>query len=127
MQLQKYASRLKSELDQFLERTERRHDVTVLNSPAGIVATIELINSGKPGQATVRDADDAEKNIVEELLTAAEQRHGQWIYVQRSVRIFAGKKTHICKPRRQLEWTETQALLDAADTIAEVAASSRNN
>lgn len=122
-QLQRYASRLKSELDGFMERNARRHAITVLNSPAGLVATVELIDAGKAANATVRDADQSERSNVHEILSAAEQQYGQWVYVRRSVRVFSGRKIHICKPARRLEWTETQALLDAADLIAEVAES----
>jgi hypothetical protein len=109
-QLQMYARRLTVELDGFLERESRRHHVTVLIAPDGIVATIELVNKGQDEEKDVRD-----------ILLAAEQKYAQWIYVRRSVRIFAGRKIHLCKPARRLEWTETQALLDAADVIAEVA------
>jgi hypothetical protein len=56
-------------------------------------------------------------------LNAASQQYGQWVYVQRSVRVFSGNTIHLCKPARRLEWTETQALLDCADIIAEVAES----
>ncbi|MDX6500991.1 MAG: hypothetical protein QOG23_4251 [Blastocatellia bacterium] len=122
-QLQKYASRLKLELDSFIERKQRRHSVTLLNSPVGLVATVQLHESGKQATATVRDADASETSDVRDILSAAEQQYGQWVYVTRSVRVFSGRKIHICKPARRLEWTETQAFLDAADMIAEVAES----
>jgi hypothetical protein len=119
-QLDAYARRLKSELDGFLERKTRRHRVTVLNAPAGVVATIELASNGS-ARAEVRTADPAEQAQVHAILYAAELQFSQWMYVRRSVRVFAGNKIHLCKPARRLEWTETQALLDAADIIAEVA------
>ena len=122
-QLQKYATRLKLELDGFLERKPRRHAVTVLYSPAGIIATVELTDVGSVANASVRDAGPTEGETVRKILRAAEQQYGQWVYVQRSVRLFSGRKIHICKPPRRLEWTETQALLDAADIVAEVAES----
>jgi len=120
-QLQRYASRLKYELDRFMERKPRRHAITVLKASAGFVATVELVNGGKIANATVRDAQGTEESDVHDILSVAEQQYGQWVYVRRSVRVFSGKKIHICKPTRRLEWTETQALLDAADVIAEVA------
>ncbi len=66
-------------------------------------------------------AGPEDQNHVNEILHAAEQKFAQWIYVRRSVRVFAGRKIHLCKPARRLEWTESQALLDAADIIVEVA------
>ncbi len=122
-QLEKYAVRLKLELDGFLERKSRRHTVTVLYSSSGIIATVELIEEAPKAKATVRDADHVEQETILDILNIAEQQYGQWVYVRRSVRVFSGRKIHICKPARRLEWTETQALLDAADTIAEAAES----
>jgi len=126
-QLQRYASRLKLELDRFMERKPRRHAITLLKASAGLVATVELMNGGKIANAIVRDAKGSEESDVQDILSAAEEQYGQWVYVRRSVRVFAGKKIHICKPPRRLEWTETQALLDAADVIAEVAESRGRN
>jgi len=119
-QLDKYATRLRSELDAFLESKPRRHAVTVLTSQDGIIATVELTDSGRAANASVRDADATEQRTVRDILKAAEKQYGQWVYVRRSVRVFSGRKIHICKPARRLEWTETQALLDATDFIAEV-------
>ncbi len=120
-QLAAYARRLSTELDGFLERKGRRHRVTVLGAPVGVVATVEIVNDSQTASPTVRIARRAEQDDVHKILHAAEQEFGQWVYVRRSVRVFAGSKVHLCKPARRLEWTETQALLDAADVIAEVA------
>ncbi len=120
-QLQMYACRLTAELDGFIERKSCRHRVTVLVAPDGIVATVELVSKGQPAKPTVKSAGQNEEQDVRDILLAAEQEYAQWVYVRRSVRVLAGSRIHLCKPARRLEWTETQALLDAADIIAEVA------
>lgn len=119
-QLKTYARRLMTELDGFLQRKSRRHRITVLSAPAGIVATIEIVDNGQLPKPVVKIADKDEQKDVQDILEAAEKEVSQWVYVRRSVRIFAGSKIHLCKPPRRLEWTETQAMLDAADIIAEV-------
>jgi Eco57I restriction-modification methylase len=124
-QLQKYASRLKSELDAFLERRPFRHAVTILHSPTGIIAAVRLTAVGSTASARVVDAGRSDKAAVETILRSAGQKHGQWAYVRRSVRILSNKDIYICKPARRLEWTETRAILDAADIIAEVAGGRR--
>lgn len=122
-QLESYAERLAGELDAFLERKGGHHVVSVMSADVGVVATIELV--AKTQQTlpvvAVRKAGPNDQNHVLDILRAAQQKYGQWIYVRRSVRVFAGKKIHICKPAYSLEWTESRALLDAADVIAEVA------
>ena len=120
-QLEAYARRLTTELDGFVERKTRRHRVTVLNGQSGVIATVELVNADQSVRATVKSAGLEDEKHVGEILQAAEKKLAQWIYVRRSVRVFAGNKIHLCKPARRLEWTESQALLDAADIIAEVA------
>jgi hypothetical protein len=127
-QLESYARRLTEELDGFLGRKARHHRVSVLSAPAGIIATIELVNGKQTPKPTVKIAGMDDQEQVHDILRAAEQKFAQWVYVRRSVRVFAGSKVHLCKPARRLEWTESQALLDAADVIAEVAeARSRNS
>ena len=121
-----YAATLKSELDNYIERGTRRHSVSVLNSSYGIVATIELMDDARLATVSARNANADEHASVRDVLRVAEQRFGQWVYVRRGMRVFSGRKIHICKPPRRLEWSNTQALLDAADIIAEVMELRRN-
>lgn len=121
-QLEAYAKRLASELDDFVEGKGRRHLVSVLKAEKGIVATVEIVRSDRSLKPVVKDADAADAESVRALLKQAEKRLSQWAYVQRGVRVFAGSKIHICKLPRRLDWTETQALLDSDDIIAEVLA-----
>jgi len=122
-QLTKYARRLKAELDGFMERNDRHHNVIVRTSDVGAVASIEIAHNGGRGTAIVIEAEPGHSSTARDILNAASQQYGQWVYVQRSVRVFSGNTIHLCKPARRLEWTETQALLDCADIIAEVAES----
>ncbi|HSN86937.1 MAG TPA: hypothetical protein VL025_09275, partial [Thermoanaerobaculia bacterium] len=114
-----YASRLRTELDTFLGGAGR-HQVTVLSSPHGTGTSVTLTGPGPEIEPHVRPAVAHEDALLHSLLKAAEQRFSQWIYVKRSVRIFDGNTIYLLKPPRRLEWTETQALLDADDIIAEV-------
>jgi hypothetical protein len=114
-----YAARLRNELDMFLGG-RGRHQVTVLHSGQGAVVSVALVSPGVEIDPRVRAADGAEKEFLRSLLQAAESELNQWAYVRRSIRIFDGSTIHIIKPPRCLEWTETQALLDADDIIAEI-------
>jgi hypothetical protein len=114
-----YATRLRDELDAFLGRAGR-HRLSVLYSDHGVDVSITLAQPGPEIEPKIRSAAAGESKRLESLLRAAESRFSQWTYVKRSVRIFAGETIHLIKPPRRLEWTETQALLDADDIIAEV-------
>ncbi|RUO90402.1 hypothetical protein D7Y11_25410 [Corallococcus sp. AB018] len=118
-ELQGYADRLRSELDGFLGG-RARHAITVLRSSRGISVSIQIRKSIAPIATQVRLAENAEATLLESLLNAAERHLCQWVYVKQSVRIFDGDTIHLIKPPRRIEWTETHALTDADDVIAEV-------
>ena len=50
------------------------------------------------------------------------QRFSQWVYVDRSLRVFEkdGDTVRIFKAPRLMDWTRTQALNDADAIIAEI-------
>jgi hypothetical protein len=121
-----YATRLQKELDNFLSGTGH-HSITVLHSREGVSVSITLAKLRSEVEPVVRKAVGREGDTLRSLLQAAESRFSQWTYVKKSLRIFAGDTIHLIKPPRRLEWTETQALLDADDIIAEVLAATQTS
>lgn len=117
-ELKAYASRLRSELDGFLGG-KAHHQIKVLHSPKGIGVSVTLTKQREIITPEVRVAEDREAATLKSLLEAAETKFSQWVYVKRSIRLDDGETIHLIKPPRRLEWTETQALLDADDFIAE--------
>ncbi len=117
-ELKTYALRLRSELDGFLGG-KAHHKIVVLHSPMGICVSITLTKQREVIVPEVRAAEGKEAATLKALLEAAETKFSQWVYVKRSVRLKDGDTVHIIKPPRRLEWTETNALLDADDFIAE--------
>jgi len=125
-QLAKYAKRLKSELDNFVEQTsQQKHSVRILASRNGILASIEFSAPCKSDLPEFEFVGPELERRVSQILAMAEHKFSQWMYIRRSVRVVFERKMYICKPSRKLEWTETQAILDAADVIAEVLESRR--
>lgn len=113
-----YAKRLCVELDAFL-CGKAHHRIAVRYSLRGICVSICLTKQREASEPNVCAAVGREAVTLEALLKAAEKKFSQWVYVARSVRLFDGDTIHLIKPPRRLEWTETQALLDADDIIAE--------
>lgn len=118
-ELNTYALALRNKLDGFLGGRSH-HDLGVLFSPHGINVSIRIAKSARPFAPSVKRATGKAATQLEGLLKAAEQQFSQWMYVKRSIRIFAGDTIHLIKPPRRIEWTETQAIIDAGDIIAEV-------
>jgi hypothetical protein len=123
-ELRAYAVRLRTELDEFVGR-KARHKITILYSPAGICASIEITHMNGQIAPVIKAATGDDADILRRLLKAAETKESQWIYVRRSVRIIEHGVLRLFKPPRRIEWTEARALLDADDVIAEIAASRR--
>ena len=59
------------------------------------------------------------EEILSELSENLRQQVSQWVYVQRGLRLFDGPKIYLYKTPRLIDWTRTQALIDANDIIGE--------
>ncbi len=120
--LQKYGLYLRDELDAFTEGSGLRHKIGLAYSKQLIVCSVEFIYSDASTSIdiTVEKAQENLSLLLNYMQEKAEQRFSQWVYVQRSLRIFEGSKVYICKPPRLIDWTRTQALNDSDDIIAEI-------
>lgn len=111
--LTEYAEQLRLQVDDFAQRC---HSVSIYIDTDAILATVELTQESQTVAVSVSQGASAAQAIFQ----AAETQHSQWVYVQRGVRIFDGPRVHIIKSARLLDWTRTQAILDAGDIITEV-------
>ena len=64
----------------------------------------------------------ADKPTATQLETTRQRlrkQHSQWVYFDRNLRIYEGTKTFFFKPLQRFHWTESQAMQDASEIIAE--------
>ncbi|MDM8528675.1 N-6 DNA methylase [Anaerolineales bacterium HSG24] len=117
-----YATKMRDQLDGFI-RGKAYHRVSITTTPKIIVCTIEITQEGDTIPITEDDINKA-NSIMSELLTgmseALRQQVSQWVYVQRGLRLFDGPRIYLCKTPRIIEWTRTQAILDAGDIIGQL-------
>jgi hypothetical protein len=112
-----YGQVLTDELNSF---ADLNHRVTLYPSKEFVCCAIDL---GGPGESDARPVivdsvqDVSEIEPIWKLLRSAPS---QWVYVQRSLRIFDGDRVVLVKASRRIDWTRMQALLDSDDIIAEV-------
>jgi hypothetical protein len=118
-ELRAYATRLRDELDVYLNGAAR-HRVTIIHGNAGVAVSVALGRQDKPFDPEIKPATGATAIALDKVLKSAEAQFSQWAYVKRSVRLFAGHTVQLVKPPRRMEWSETQAMLDADDIIAEI-------
>jgi hypothetical protein len=117
-----YGSCLRSELDSFTEGGGLKHKIGLIYSEQFTVCSIEFIRSSTsmPIEITVEKAHGDLSVFLSFMQEKAQQRFSQWVYVQRSLRIFEDSRVYICKSPRLIDWTRTQALNDSDDIIAEI-------
>ena len=125
--LQKYGLYIRDELDSFTEGSGIRHKVSLTYSKQLVMCSIEFLrpNNSTAIDVLVEQAQGDLSLLLNEIREKAKQRFSQWVYVQRSIRIFEGSRVYICKSSRLIDWTRTQALNDSDDIIAEILAVKR--
>jgi type I restriction-modification system DNA methylase subunit len=126
--LQEYGLHLRDELDAFTEGSGLRHKVSLTYSKQLIACSVEFVHSTTSTSIDV-SVEKAQGNLslsLSYIQEKAKQRFSQWVYVQRSLRIFEDSRVCICKSPRLIDWTRTQALNDSDDIIAEILSANRD-
>jgi hypothetical protein len=122
-----YGLCLRDELDSFTEGSGLRHKVNLTYSKNLIVCSVEFVRSDTITSldVIVEKAQGDISLFLNYIQEKAKQRFSQWVYVQRSLRIYDDSRVYICKSSRLIDWTRTQALNDSDDIIAEILTSKR--
>ena len=118
-------STLRDELDIFTEGSGLRHKIILSRSKTLVICSVEFIHSDDPIDVSVEEAQRESSTLFAFIREKTKQRFSQWVYVQRSLRIFEYAKVYICKSPRLIDWTRTQALNDSDDIIAEILSANR--
>ena len=122
--MQLYLQRLKQELDTFISgQSNMQHEIIAIRDPQSAMIAIRLAQAHAPHALLIRIADEQtarEFGVIRERL---KQRHSQWMYFNRNLRIYDQDTIYCFKPMQALHWTQRQAILDAGEVIAETLAS----
>lgn len=116
-----YAARLKQELDGFAgDAIGRRHEVAVIHDDCSGMVQVEFtkdMDSAK--EVVVHKAEHPEAKLLEKTRQKIREQRAQWVYFDRNLRIYEGRRTYLFKPMQRFHWTESQAMIDASQIIAE--------
>lgn len=123
--LQNYGLYLREELDSFTEGSGLRHKIKLIYSRKLIVCSVEFVQSDAPINVSIEKEQGGSSSFLAYIQEKTKQRFSQWVYVQRSLRIFENSRVYICKSSRLIDWTRTQALNDSDDIIAEILSANR--
>ncbi|MFA4987600.1 MAG: N-6 DNA methylase [Candidatus Brocadiia bacterium] len=117
-----YLLALENELNDFVGTDSNlRHKVSAVLGNESSIVCIDLKSGGHQEHAPViQRANDMTSNELRSLRPNLLRKHSQWLYFERGLRIYEGSRTYLYKPMEFIHWTETQALLDADEIIAEI-------
>ncbi len=120
-EIRRYAKVLTDELDAFVDdQPSLKHSATVLHNGRSAIVRIKLHRSSPPSERIrVEKADSAAGKELASIRSRIREKHSQWFYFQRNLRLYEGRSTYLFKPLERLHWTESQAILDAGTIIAE--------
>jgi hypothetical protein len=120
-ELRIYAQRLKSELDDFIaDDLPKRHAVSVVYDDLSGMIQVDLLGRSTAAiEVTVAEADDPIARQLERTRRRLREERSQWVYFDRNLRIYKGTETFVFKPMQRFHWTESQAMVDAREIIAE--------
>lgn len=105
--------------DQLYHFSYQHHLITLTQYPEWVACRIEITSEQKAFTPLIQTQAHLSRED-QQLWQSLKQEFSQWIYVQQSLRLLEGKNYHIWKAPRLIDWTRTQAMIDADEIIAEV-------
>jgi hypothetical protein len=97
-----------------------RHAISITTSENLIVCTVELYNSETEIPVKIKKANAQDAQFLREIQQKLREEFSKRFYIQRGMRLFSDTQIHICKSPRLIDWTQTQAMYDSDDIIAEM-------
>ncbi len=121
--LQAYGQTLRTELAKFL-LDEAGVGVDLLTSSDLIRCRVTLRSNRGPLTNTigVKEAASSPRTtrLLREVREKLSERFSQWVYIERSMRLYEDSGVQIFKAPRLMDWTRTQALNDADIIVSEM-------
>jgi hypothetical protein len=118
-----YAQRLQRELDAFIDgQPDMQHEIIVRRDSHSAMLAIRLTQGKTSLSPLIRPANEETTREFAQIRERLQQRHSQWLYFNRNLRIYDRDVVYCFKPMQVLHWTQRQAILDSGEVIAETLA-----
>lgn len=119
-EIKRYGKRLQQELEAYLgPNSDHRHAIKIIHDKTTGMICVNFIRSKRAVVVTVVPADGQTSKALSHTRKDLQEEIGQWVYFNRDLRIHDGMKTYLFKPMQRFHWTESQAMVDASEMIAE--------
>jgi len=116
-----YATMLRNELDGFVTASSgKRHQVDIMFGGGSGLVSVNIVRANAVDHPVkVIQAASEEVAQLEKTRLLLSKGRDQWLYFDRNLRVYDGPRTYILKPLQHLHWTQTQAIRDAGEIIAD--------
>jgi len=118
--LRLYLTTLRDCLDNFLTSSRGLgHKIEAVTGRESALFSVSLQRTSAPVPPSVFAADQFEARALLALRDRLRRKHSQWVYFDRSLKVYDRGVLYQFKPMQRLHWTRRQAVLDADEIIAE--------
>lgn len=114
--IERYAKTLLEELNDYIPIIE---NIDVYRENNYIACAISFTDIRQNSAFNIHDGM-MDPNISEQITSAMSFRGSQWVYTQKSIKIFLPEKFIFIKPNKKYEWLITSAMNDADEIINEM-------
>jgi len=122
-----YLTTLRDCLDGFLTSDpSSRHLIEAVTGKDAAFLSVTLVKTAKPEPVSLFPADHPTASALLKIRDRLRQRHSQWVYFDRNLKVYERGVMYLLKPLQRLHWTRRQAVLDADEIIAETMAEGAN-
>jgi hypothetical protein len=119
-ELELYFITLRDCLDRFLSAGRGlRHKIEAIQDQESAFFSVSLQRASVAVKPMVLAADQDGARSLLTLRERLRHKHSQWVYFDRSLKIYDRGVLYQFKPMQQLHWTRRQAVLDSDEIIAE--------
>ena len=123
-----YAIRLQLELNEFvMGRATHNISMTISNDLVECVIESNPSAGGTLGSINVSESVEYSKmKLMATFSKHLKEQVSQWAYVQRGLRVYDNNRIYLYKTPRRINWTRTQAIVDAQDIISHILTTSES-
>ena len=123
IELKLYLTTLRDCLDGFLTTSRGlRHRLEAVADGDTALFSVALTKATAPIAPKLLAADDETAQALRKLRSQVRQKHSQWLYFDRNLKIYERGVLYQFKPMQRLHWTRRQAVIDADEIIGETIA-----
>ncbi|MFT3870091.1 MAG: hypothetical protein QM715_16710 [Nibricoccus sp.] len=119
-ELKLYLTTLRDCLDEFLTTNRGlHHRLEAVADGDAALFSVTLTKATAPIMPNLLPADGDAAQALQKLRSQVRQKHSQWLYFDRNLKIYDQGVLCQLKPMQRLHWTRRQAVIDADQIIAE--------